>query len=271
MGIFNSFTIDGVNSLDYGVYISAGGAYDAPMRAVEVVNIPGKDGALLLDQGRFDNVTVKYPAGCFANSKEEFAAKIATFRSLLASKYEYVRLTDTYNPDEFRLASFRSGMSVSPKVYNRAGEFEIEFDCKPQRFLISGESPYPLAGDYQTLQDENSVALANESGVEIEAATTETDKIINPTDFPSKPMIRITGPGTVSIGDFIITVSDISATTTVYIDCETMEIYTMSGGIKMPAYSRVAFNTGEFPTIPPGESGLSHTTTVVIIPKWWRI
>ena len=45
----------------------------------------------------------------------------------------------------------------------------------------------------------------------------------------------------------------------------------MSGGIKMPAYSRVAFNTGEFPTIPPGESGLSHTTTVVIIPKWWRI
>lgn len=271
MAIYNSFTIDGVNSLDYGIYTTGEGVFNAPERDVEIVTVPGKNGALILDNGRFENVSVTYKAGCFADSQSAFASKLAAFRSALLSKYNYTRLQDTYNPDEYRLAVYRSGLDVSTVDINRAGEFTIEFDCKPQRFLVSGETPIDLISSWDGLTDENSVALADENGTEIDGGITEITKITNPTDYASQPLITITGPGTLSIGSYIITVSGISETTEVYIDCETMEIYTLSGGVKTSAYSYVSFNTNEFPTIPTGQPGISHTASVSIIPRWWRI
>ena len=75
----------------------------------------------------------------------------------------------------------------------------------------------------------------------------------------------------VSIGDQIITVTDIPATKEIYIDSEAMEIYTSSGGIVSPASSHVSFNKNNFPKIAPGQQGFSHTAPVQIIPRWWRI
>ena len=86
MAIFRSLTFDGVNSLDYGIYITGEAAYNAPERAVEMVNIPGKNGALALDQGRFENIEVTYHAGCFADNQAEFAEKVMRFRKVLASR-----------------------------------------------------------------------------------------------------------------------------------------------------------------------------------------
>ena len=51
-----------VDSSDYGIYISGEGVYDAPERAVEFVNVPGRNGAIALDQGRYENIKVTYPA-----------------------------------------------------------------------------------------------------------------------------------------------------------------------------------------------------------------
>jgi len=271
MGIYNSFTIDGVNSLDYGIYTTGEGVFNAPERSVEIVSIPGKNGDLIMDNGRFENVTVTYNAGCFADTQSTFASNLAAFRSALLSKYNYTRLQDTYNPDEFRMAVYRSGLEVSTIDINRAGEFKIEFDCKPQRFLVSGETPVQFINSWEGLTDENDVALANENDQEIEGGINEITNITNPTDFASQPLIAITGSGTVSLGPYIITVSGIEPTTTVYIDCDSMEIYTESGGVRSSAYSFVTFNTNEFPTIPTGTPGISYTTTVEIIPRWWRI
>ena len=140
MAVFNSLTFDGENSLDYGVYISGEAVYDAPERAVEMISIPGRNGAIALDQGRFENIDVTYPAGTFGDDQADFAAKIRKFRNLLASRYSYVRLTDSYHPDEFRLGLYKSGLNASPVQYGSAGQFPITFNCKPQRFLTSGEA-----------------------------------------------------------------------------------------------------------------------------------
>lgn len=272
MAIFKALTFDGVNSLDYGIYITGEAVYNAPERAVEMVTIPGKNGALVLDQGRFENIEVTYHAGCFADNQQDFAEKVREFRNALASRYTYKRLTDEYNTDEYRLGLYKSGLEVDAVGYHRAGEFDIVFDCKPQRFLLEGEEPYNFTSNYQQLLDENSESLTDGNGEELEGGITLSNEIVNPTEFESKPLIKITGSGNVGIGSQIISVFDISNMTTVYIDCETMEIYTLSGGVASGASSHVSFNTYDFPVIPVGRSGFTYTTNnVEIIPKWWRI
>ena len=61
-----------VDSADYGIYISGDGVYNAPERAVEFVDVPGRNGAIALDQGRYNNIEITYPAGTFAKTQEEF-------------------------------------------------------------------------------------------------------------------------------------------------------------------------------------------------------
>lgn len=153
MAVFKSLTFDNENSLDYGVYITGEAVYNAPARAMEMVSVPGRNGAFPLDQGRFENISVKYPAGAFGETQTEFASNIMRFRNVLASRYRYVRLSDDYNTDEFRLGMYRSGLETKPVSMSRAGEFDITFDCKPQRFLVSGETPQ-TASDWSDVETE---------------------------------------------------------------------------------------------------------------------
>lgn len=272
MAIFKALTFDGVNSLDYGIYITGEAVYNAPERAVEMVNIPGKNGALALDQGRFENIEVTYHAGCFADNQADFADKVMKFRNALASRYTYKRLTDEYHPDEYRLGLYKSGLDVDAVRYGTAGEFNIVFDCKPQRFLVDGEEPYSFIISWDGLTDENGVQLQNESGEDIFGGIGLGNNIVNPTPFEAKPLLMITGSGNVGIGSQIISVMDISDSTTIYIDCETMEIYTLEGVVATGASSHVSFNGNDFPVIPVGSSGVTYTTQrIEIIPRWWRI
>lgn len=149
--IYKSLSFDGKNSRDYGVYITGEAVYNAPERDVELVTIPGRNGSFALDNGRFENIEVTYPAGIFAYTEEDFRKAISDFRNLLCSRKGYVRLSDEYNPDEYRMAVYKSGLDVSPAQL-KAGEFDITFDCKPQRFLVSGEEAVEIGvwGDTET-------------------------------------------------------------------------------------------------------------------------
>jgi len=171
--IYKVLNFAGSSSRSYGVYITGSAVYNAPQRDVEMKTIPGRNGAFVLDNGRFDNIEVTYPAGIFADSEADFAAAISNFRNFLCSKRGYCRLTDDYNPGEYRMAVYKSGLEVTPAQL-RAGEFEITFECQPQRFLTSGE---------------NKISVA--SG----------DEILNPTLFASSPMLEIGGYGAIYLGD----------------------------------------------------------------------
>ena len=139
-----TFTFDGENSADYGLYISGNSVYNAPNREIDMISIPGRNGQLAIDMGRYENITVTYPAFVFADTQEEFREKIRRIRNWLCSKTSYQRLMDEYNPESFRLGLYKSGLEVEPIFYNRCGEFEMSFDCKPQRFLFTGEEVFTL-------------------------------------------------------------------------------------------------------------------------------
>lgn len=171
--IFKSLRFDGVDSRDYGVYITGEAVYNAPERDVEMVTIPGRNGAYALDKGRFNNITVTYPAGLFQQNETDFKTALSNFRNALCSRVGYKRLEDDYHTDEFRLAVYKGGLEVTPANLE-AGEFAISFECKPQRFLTSGES---------------AVGVLNP-----DAPRTLT----NPTLFPAKPLILFTEYNTVT-------------------------------------------------------------------------
>lgn len=169
--IFKALSFDNVSSRTYGVYITGEAVYNAPEREVEMISIPGRNGAFALDKGRFENIEVTYPAGIFADNEANFAEAISDFRNFLCSRNGYVRLSDEYNPNEYRMAVYKSGLEVSPALL-KAGEFDITFDCKPQRFLTSGETEVTVA-----------------SG----------GTLTNPTLFDSSPLLAIEGYGDIVI------------------------------------------------------------------------
>lgn len=170
--IFKGLTFDGESSKDYGIYITGAAVFNAPARDVEMITIPGRNGTFALDRGRFENIEVTYPAGLFGDTEADFAQGISDFRNFLASRQGYVELSDDYNPGEYRLAVYKNGLDVTPEQL-KAGEFEIVFECKPQRFLTSGED---------------------------EIAVTSGDTVTNPTLFDSHPLLAVTGYGTINIG-----------------------------------------------------------------------
>ena len=240
MALFNSLTFDSQNSLTYGVYITGEGVFNAPERAMERVSIPGRNGDLILDYGRYENIEVTYPAGVFGADETTFATKIMQFRNVLTSRYTYKRLTDTYHTDEFRLAVFRGGLEVDPVQKTRAGEFDIVFDCKPQRFLTSGESTTTFTAD---------------------------GTISNPTAYPSRPLITVTGNGTLVVNGVSMVIGGSSNTV---IDCELMECYDGANSKN----GDVVMTPNQFPVLDSGSNTIDLSTGITkveIVPRWWRL
>lgn len=180
--IYKGLTFNGFNSKDFGVYITGEAVYNAPERDVEMIDIPGRNGSFARDNGRFNNIIVEYTAGMFGDAQTDFAEGISDFRNALCASVGYCRLEDEYNPDEYREAVYKSGLDVSPELMGRAGEFKITFECKPQRFLKSGEIAQTIAASGDTLE--------------------------NPTRFSSRPLLEVTGYGKIGLnGDEVEIIS----------------------------------------------------------------
>ena len=129
----NYFTLDGVDSRDFGIYISGQGTFGAPRKAYTYHSVPGRSGDLIGSEKRFENLELHYPAFIYAN----FRQNISDLRNFLLSREGYVRLEDTYNPDEFRLASYTGEFAPEVTKRNDAGSFDLVFNCMfPARPLI---------------------------------------------------------------------------------------------------------------------------------------
>lgn len=237
MGL-NYFIFNGESSLDHGVYVGGQGTYNAPQRDVSKVTVPGRNGDLIKDNGRWLNIEVPYNIVVM----KEFLERTDDIRAWLSEPTDYVRLEDTYHPDFYRLARFVGPISFETAAFNNAGKATIIFDCKPQRFLKSGELLLPQ---------------------------TKNTAIFNPTRFASKPLIRVmcSGNGTVTIGAYTITLTGIS--TYVDIDSEIQDCY--ANGLSMN--NKVSLSNG-FPLLVPKANGISWTgnvTSVSIAGRWYTV
>lgn len=133
----HSLEVNGINSNDYGVIISGGGTYATPRRKVTSTQVPGRNGDIQYDENAFENCIVTYPCGI----AKGFESDYLPFIRKLKAQPVYSKITDTYHPQYFRYGTVIEEMVPEVGTILRSGKFDLQFDCKPQRFLTSGDTP----------------------------------------------------------------------------------------------------------------------------------
>ena len=230
---------NGISSQDLHIQVQTEPDYDFPEKDYEVTHVPGRNGDIVIDQGSWQNVSRKYNLAMDAGkiSYTEVASKLVQW---LHSASGYARLEDSYEPDFYRMAMYKDSGSIS-NIYNKAGQIEIEFTCKPQRYFKSGE---------------------------IADIFTTSTEYRNPTDFPAKPLIKIhgSGSGTVKIGAYTVTINDILDG--MVVDSEQQDTYKDQTNCN----SKVSIT--EYPKLIAGNNAISISggvTSIEIIPRWWTL
>ena len=233
----NTFTWNGVNCATYDIICSNGGTYGAPEWDVTVINIPGRNAPLTIDNGCFKPINVTFQC----HVRKAFATNAPLIRNWLRSGVGFCRLTDDAHPGEYRMARPIGEVEFEPMFTDKEADINITFECHPQRYLTSGETARTL---------------------------TNPATLTNPTGYESRPRIRVNGSGdfTLTINGKAISFTDNNSGIT--IDSEIYRAYNGS----TPKDSSM---TGDYPVLVPGENTISWTgsgvTSVQITPRWWTI
>lgn len=132
----NSLTYNGTKSTDLGVFVTGSGSFNAAEQDIEKVEIAGRNGDLLLPKNRYKNIEVTYPAFI----PDAFKENVQSIRNWMRSAKVYARLEDTYDMEHYRLGLASGVQSFEPANRNDASNFQMTFDCRPERFLKTGET-----------------------------------------------------------------------------------------------------------------------------------
>ena len=233
MAIIQNFTFNGKSTADYGLLVTGRRVFGAPARKVERFSVPGRNGDILVDMGAYENYIVAYDVALL-----DFKADVRAITNWLLSSSGYMKLTDTYDTTHYRMGACYSSIEYVTTALNREGTATIEFDCKPQRFLNSGETTTTITSASYTLN--------------------------NPTQMPARPLLRVTTTGKVTINGNEITVSAVDGY--VDIDCETQQAY------KGTTNCNNDIIVDEFPVLVGGNNTITQTTTTVAVtPRWWEL
>lgn len=232
--MYDILTFNDVSFFDFGAYYDSSEIFGTPEKQVEFFEIPGRNGDLSISQDRFKNKTIPY--NCFI--RENFVENFDNLMNFLLSQEGYQRLENTKEPDIYRMAQFVSELEPKTGAFLKYGNFTLNFNCKPQKWLKSGENAIPI--------DSSSIVL-------------------NPTNFNAKPLIQVSGVGSIQIGSSILTLDTNTGITT--IDCDMQNAY--EGSINRNG--NLTIQNG-FPVLVPGRNNVSvNGCTIDLIPRWWRL
>lgn len=148
--MLNYLTYNGKKSTDLGVYVTGSGSFDAAEMDADKYEIAGRNGDLIIPKNRYKNIVVNYPAFI----PKAFQNKAQSIRNWMRSAKAYARLEDTYDMEHFRLGLASGIQSFEPVNRNDASNFQLSFDCRPERFLKTGETPLTVEPEAHTYSGE---------------------------------------------------------------------------------------------------------------------
>lgn len=164
----NYLIFGNADSRDFDIEVFYNDIDRTPKRVYERVEVPNRNGAILIDAKRYEDVPVSYD--CIALDDDDRKE----FLNALASQIGYKRMEDSFNGDEFYSAVFEGDVDPNVTVERDKSTFTIYFTRKPQRWLRVGDTASSVA-----------------SG----------DIVSNPTLFASSPMLEVEGYGSIDWGD----------------------------------------------------------------------
>ena len=181
----HDLVIAGRSISDWGLKVSDANVFDSPVRSQEEIVVPGRNGTLIIDNGSWKNIDITYT--CYFE-KSNFAKSLADFQSYLGKLKGYQRIEDTIRLGEYRLANLSEMVSIKRDGAGyHSGVFDITFNCKPQRFLKSGEDPILfIAPTSSAMRLETPTFTYPESGYDIQRI------IVSVASFPASGSVTIT-------------------------------------------------------------------------------
>lgn len=265
----NYIVFNGKNSVNnFGLVIDQLPESAHASRHGDLYQIAGRNGTFVHEDGTFENYEQVYDVNFIGNAFSK-GRDVATW--LLGSR-GYCRLEDSYEPDFYRLARYAGPLNIE-NVLQQGARASIVFDCRPERYLKSGET-----------------AITAMSNVYAAQSPSVTYDLVNPTGQVARPIIRVTGQGGIR---FAVTPANASAdvviemaigttttTVTVIIDCETYTVTDTSGN---DMSSRVSFvDQDGYPEFPKLQSGVTvvkqipfngggYIQSLEIVPRWWSL
>ena len=225
------------SSADCRIQVAHPPGYAYPERDYTITHIPGRNGDIIQDNGCYKNVERTYEVS-FDAPNEDFATYANAVSAWLHSTTGYARLEDSYEPNYYRMATYQES-NIFENLYNKAGTATIVFECKPQRFLKTGD---------------NTIAIQNSL------------TIMNPTGFEAYPLFKVTGTsGVLTVNGNSIAISSIDGF--VMLDRELQDAYKEN-------INKNSTVSGTFPVLKPGSNTISWTggiSSVTMKPRWWTI
>lgn len=179
-------------------------------------------------------------ADCFllATDADNIHALIANVNRWVSTK-GYKKLVKSGDENAYRLARIANGAEIMTRL-NRLSSFSITFDCKPQRFLLTGETPIEVL---------------------------ESGQAINNAGIGGLPLIKVYGTsGDVSVNGYSISINTIDEYLT--IDCDLQDAY--KDTVNRNAY----ISCSEFPKLQAGENVVIFSEgieKVEITPRWYTL
>lgn len=239
----NWFEYKGIRSLDMGLRIEKKDVFSAPEYDVEFKSIPGRNGDLILPNGRFPNGQITYSVFLPAKTLQELADKVTAIKAWLYTEQEqYHILSDSYDTKYYRKAVFAAKLDIEDEL-NRIGIFTVSFSCHPFRYNVTGR--------------------------DVISCSTSGETVENPNAFACKPYFKVFGQGS---GTMTIQSANKNATWTI----AGIDEYTEIDSEQMNCFKDTELKndtvTGDgFPLLYSGDNTIvfdGGITGIEIIPRW---
>lgn len=229
------------DSRNYNITLTDLQIFNFPERDLETVSVPGRNGDLMIDHGRWKNIEIVYSCAI----TRDFQKNYRRFVRIMQENTGYRRLEDSVNKDVFRMGFFPG--DIQPKVVQKgcAGTFDVKFNCKPQKFFKDGEAGQVLSSPAQVWSDSQYQAL---------------------------PKITVygSGAGNLYIGNQIVKI--LNLTDQITIDSELQDAYRQVADGPSENKNRDIYTEG-FPIL-KGRTEIrwdGGVERVEIIPRWWTL
>lgn len=245
---------NGISTTDLGVVIQSPPVYETPEKDYEVIHVEGRNGDILINKGSYRNSIRTYYLASVFRPNTSFAENARALADWLHSANGYARLEDSYDPDVYRMAMYRNSAELA-NYYDQATALEVEFECKPQKYLKCGEEEYILPTDGSSL-------ILN-----------------NPTNFNALPIIYwnkpISGFELYIDNTLVLTLgNDSTEIASGVIDFDLKSAYTNSGYIN----NLLTLENDIFPFLAPGEhemhiliDAIPEQLIIKMKPRWWTL
>lgn len=221
------------SSTDFGIEILKRPSNPLPKRNVEIINVEGRNDALINDLGTYDSFTLSIE--CQLVNPVNFQAQIRLIRAWLGGGFGDLVFSDEV---DIKYQAICCNKLDIEQVFAQFGQFQIIFECQPFKSAVTNTA---------ITKTTSPATFASPAGVKL-----------------GIPSVKVTGTGaiTFTLNGTVVALAAVS----VY---ETVD--SLLGDCYKATALKNSDMTGEFPMLIEGTNNLSWTgtvTSVEVVPNW---